>query len=308
MRADLEWFRTFKAIFDTGTMSDAAKELNISQPGVSLHLSSLENYIGHPLFERNTRKMIPNERARVLYRQVCYSLTKLEEIENSVRKKNGKNRLTLCIGVYSGLFSQLIAPHINELDFNLIAQFGNTEKLTELLENGSVDISITGKEKPIRNITYQPLGVSELIVAAGKGTDLSQFLQLDISNKGQMRKWLQSQLWYNNDIEIWNYFWKLNFKKEPDFAPNYILPDKNTILRCLEKGVGLALLPHSICREAIERGDVICLWKGYTEMKNTLYIGHRKNSVLNDEIEQIKEIITKEFELCHSGSCVPLRE
>ena len=26
MRADLEWFRTFKAIFDTGTMSDAAKE------------------------------------------------------------------------------------------------------------------------------------------------------------------------------------------------------------------------------------------------------------------------------------------
>ena len=42
MRADLEWFRTFKAIFDTGTMSDAAKELNISQPGVSLHLSSLD--------------------------------------------------------------------------------------------------------------------------------------------------------------------------------------------------------------------------------------------------------------------------
>ena len=31
MRADLEWFRTFKAIFDTGTMSDAAKELNISR-------------------------------------------------------------------------------------------------------------------------------------------------------------------------------------------------------------------------------------------------------------------------------------
>ncbi len=307
MRADLEWFRTFKAIFDTGTMSDAAKELNISQPGVSLHLSSLENYMGHPLFERNTRKMIPNERARVLYRQLCYSLTKLEEIENSVRKKTGKSRLTLCLGVYSGLFSQLIAPHITELDFNLIVQFGNNEKLTELLENGSVDIIITTKQAPIRNITYHTLGTSQFVVAAGKATDISLFRQLDINNKGQVRKWLQSQLWYNNEREIWNHFWKLNFKKEPDFAPNYIMPDKNAILRCLEKGVGLALLPHSICRDGIERGNIICLWKGYTEMKNTLYIGHKHSSVLNDEIQQIKEIMMKEFELCHKESCEPLR-
>ncbi|MEB3373684.1 LysR family transcriptional regulator [Bacteroides sp. CR5/BHMF/2] len=105
MRADLEWFRTFKAIFDTGTMSDAAKELNISQPGVSLHLSSLENYIGHPLFERNTRKMIPNERARKLYRQICYSLTKLEEVENSVRKRSGKENDSLPWSIFGTIFS-----------------------------------------------------------------------------------------------------------------------------------------------------------------------------------------------------------
>ena len=307
MRADLEWFRTFKAIFDTETMSDAAKELNISQPGVSLHLSSLENYIGHPLFERNTRKMIPNERARMLYRQICYSLTKLEEVENSVRKRSGKERMTLCLGVYSGLFSQLIAPHIADLDFNLIVQFGDNDKLSELLESGSVDIIITSTETPIHNISYQVLGTSEFIVAAGKETDISQFQQLDIENKGQVRKWLQSQLWYSNEKNIWARFWKLNFKKESDFAPNYVMPDKNTILRCLEKGVGLALMPHSVCRDSIERGDIICLWKGYVEMKNTLYIGHRKNSILSDEIQQIKEIMTTEFEKCHNESCQPLR-
>ena len=75
----MEWFRTFKAVFETGTMSDAAKELSISQPGVSLHLNALEAYIGFPLFKRNTRKMIPNERAKILYQQVCDSLVKLEE-------------------------------------------------------------------------------------------------------------------------------------------------------------------------------------------------------------------------------------
>ena len=118
--------------------------------------------------------------------------------------------------------------------------------MSALLESGSVDIIITSIETPIHNISYQVLGTSEFIVAAGKETDISQFQQLDIENKGQVRKWLQSQLWYSNDNNIWARFWKLNFKKESDFAPNYEMPDKNTILRSLEKGVGLALMPNSL--------------------------------------------------------------
>jgi len=50
MRCDLEWFRTFKIIYEVGTMSEAARELGVSQPGVSLQLSALESYIGQPLF------------------------------------------------------------------------------------------------------------------------------------------------------------------------------------------------------------------------------------------------------------------
>ena len=79
----MEWFRTFRTVFETGTMSDAARELNVSQPGVSLHLNALETYVGYPLFERSTRKMIPNERAKLLYQEIIHSLTKLEEVEKS---------------------------------------------------------------------------------------------------------------------------------------------------------------------------------------------------------------------------------
>ncbi|HCU46755.1 MAG TPA: LysR family transcriptional regulator, partial [Sphingobacterium sp.] len=44
---NLEWCRTFKAIYKTGTLTGAAEILFISQPGVSLHLSSLETYVGN---------------------------------------------------------------------------------------------------------------------------------------------------------------------------------------------------------------------------------------------------------------------
>ena len=75
----MEWFRTFRTVIETGTMSDAAREMNVSQPGVSLHLNALETYVGYPLFERSTRKMIPNERAKLLYQEIIHSLAKLEE-------------------------------------------------------------------------------------------------------------------------------------------------------------------------------------------------------------------------------------
>lgn len=51
-RGNLEWYRTFKAIYEKGTLTAAAESLFISQPGVSLHLSSLESYMGVKLFDR----------------------------------------------------------------------------------------------------------------------------------------------------------------------------------------------------------------------------------------------------------------
>ncbi|UON85535.1 LysR family transcriptional regulator [Dyadobacter chenwenxiniae] len=46
---NLEWFRTFKVVYEVGTLSAAAQSLFISQPGVSLHLSALESYTGYRL-------------------------------------------------------------------------------------------------------------------------------------------------------------------------------------------------------------------------------------------------------------------
>ncbi|MFC6100930.1 helix-turn-helix domain-containing protein [Olivibacter domesticus] len=60
VRLDLEWLRTFKAIYETGTLSAAAQELFISQPGLSLHLNSLEVFTGYKL-DRSARKMVPTE-------------------------------------------------------------------------------------------------------------------------------------------------------------------------------------------------------------------------------------------------------
>ncbi len=57
MTINLEWLRTFKAIYEHGTLTSAAEALFISQPGVSLHLNSLEGFTGYKLFDRSAKRM-----------------------------------------------------------------------------------------------------------------------------------------------------------------------------------------------------------------------------------------------------------
>lgn len=82
MKIDLELFRTFKAVFEIGTISGAARVLEVTQPSVTGHLKALEAYAGHPLFERSTRNMKPTLYAKQLYNKVASSLTQLEVAED----------------------------------------------------------------------------------------------------------------------------------------------------------------------------------------------------------------------------------
>ena len=58
---------TFKAIFEEGNISRAAKLLNISAASVSYSLKVLENSVGEKLFNRTTRAITPTEVGKRFY-------------------------------------------------------------------------------------------------------------------------------------------------------------------------------------------------------------------------------------------------
>jgi len=99
MHWNLEWIRTFKAIYETGTLSAAAQELFISQPGVSLHLNSLEAFTGYKLFDRAARKMVPTEKGKIFYNYIVDPLTKLEKGEQYFHKRAKEERVTISVGM-----------------------------------------------------------------------------------------------------------------------------------------------------------------------------------------------------------------
>lgn len=57
----------FCRVFETGSVSRAAAELNLTQPGASQHLRRLERDVGVRLFARKGREIAPTEAAEILY-------------------------------------------------------------------------------------------------------------------------------------------------------------------------------------------------------------------------------------------------
>lgn len=297
MQANLEWFRTFKAIYETGTMSGAAKLLYVSQPGVGLHLNALEAYTGFPLFERTARKMIPTERGKLLYQQINSALSGLEDIEMRFKRKAGKERTTLNVGMCVETFQQALEKHIPGLNFNLIMQFDSNEKLTEALEKGAIDLILTSMISTSKQLTFTPFTIEKLVLVAGRDTNISEFEKIDKKDKNIIKDWLKSQLWYNtaSDLRLLKIFWEQNFNELPDFLPNYIVPNKFSIIRCLSNGDGIAVLPEFICKDAFENKLVQKIWEGYKPAESPLYFGKRRQSLLNEEIETVEQMLFKEY-------------
>jgi molybdate transport repressor ModE-like protein len=52
---DLRLLRSFVTVAQSGKISNAAKQLHLSQPAVTAHLRRLEEIIGKPLISRSTR-------------------------------------------------------------------------------------------------------------------------------------------------------------------------------------------------------------------------------------------------------------
>lgn len=290
---NLEWYRTFKAVYKTGTLTSAAEVLFISQPGVSLHLSSLENYVGYKLFDRTGRKMIPTEKGKVLYNFIIEAMTKLEEAEKNFQRSTEKNTPTISVGMCFETFQITLEQYISTLPFNVIIQFGEYPEMVESLEKGILDLIITPQMVIKSSIDYQSFSSETIVLVGGNEIDDLEFGTIEKNGTDQdIELWLKQQKWYGTtgDMEHLRRFWQLNFNKHPDFRPNYIVPNLNSIIRCLSSGKGLAVVPDFLCRKEIDNGLVKLIWEGKVPLKNTLYFATRRKTMYQEEIALIKKI------------------
>ncbi|PCI00646.1 MAG: LysR family transcriptional regulator [Flavobacteriaceae bacterium] len=297
---NLEWYRTFKEIYEKGTLTKASISLYASQPGVSVHLNSLEAYVGKKLFERTSRKMIPTEEGKLLYEYIIKAITQLETAEQHFKKTTQEKKPFLNIGMCAEMFQLIIEPEIPTFNFDLLARFGDYSDLIKDLNNGILDVVITPRKQYEKKsmVEYTAFSSEKIVLIAGTRTDTTHIENCIETNKWKLlENELLQNIWYSSSSEMEHFrrFWFANFNKKPGFKPNYILPNIASIIRCLSNGNGLALVPDFLCKDAIASHKIKLIWEGKVTCENTLYFAARTDLKFKKELYVIQDVFKRKM-------------
>ena len=83
----LQTLQTFSVVAETGSFTQAASELNLSQSAISRQIQQLEHYFGCSLFQRHTRKVVLTEQGEAIVPIVNGLLISLRNSFEATRTK-----------------------------------------------------------------------------------------------------------------------------------------------------------------------------------------------------------------------------
>lgn len=143
---NLHHLRLFRAVAQDGTLTGAARRLNLSQSALSSQIRTLEAALGQDLFERRGRGLILTEAGRIALDHADAIFRTAEDLTETLRATSGPRRV-LRVGALSTLSRNFligfVRPLIGRSDVELVVRTGSQADLTRGLEALTLDVVLT---------------------------------------------------------------------------------------------------------------------------------------------------------------------
>jgi DNA-binding transcriptional LysR family regulator len=166
---NLRHIEIFHAVYVNGSVSAAARALNVSQPSVSKMLRHAESLLGFQLFQRTNGGLVPTEDAHALFdevREIQDRVQLLREAGRNLRRGSGgmlriSTLPSLALDAVPSAVSRFLRTH-GDVKFDL--QTVHHDDLMRKLHERETDIAVAYRVPPAAPIAQQWLGEGELVV------------------------------------------------------------------------------------------------------------------------------------------------
>jgi len=140
----LSQLAAFREVMTAGSLSQAARNLNRTQPAVSLAIKSLEDNLGLKLFRREGRRLIPVPEAYYLLSESEVLLTRLDALNGTMKSlataHSGHLRIAAMPGPSAYLMPAFLSQEIGaNTDIHLALSSRNTLQIRKLVGSQSLD-------------------------------------------------------------------------------------------------------------------------------------------------------------------------
>jgi DNA-binding transcriptional LysR family regulator len=187
---DTRQLAAFCAVVDRKSFSQAAEQLGVTQPAVSLQIRSLEKRLGQRLLDRSGRRVEPTEAGQRLYRS-AQRLLALEEqlLEEVAGDGDGELRGRLEIGCSTGPGATVLPLLLCQFqeanpEVSISLSVNDTQHVIDLVANRELELGVVGAATRHRGVTFEPFFRDEVALAvppdhrfAGKTIGLDELRQ-----------------------------------------------------------------------------------------------------------------------------------
>ena len=285
--------RVFERVYQTKSMTAAAKQMNLTQSGVSQHIKNLEKSLGVTLFDRIKHRLIPTKESEQL---ATLLIRYFRNIEHELVKLAGKKtalRGEVTIGLPLEFGNNFVLPLLTEFgqqhpDVTFSIKYGIASEMNALMLTGEIDFSFIDQFAVDAQISLTPVWNETICLCANK----------NYIEKVFGKKFPKHEIKTYDKLDYVDYvkgapvlkMWFEHHLGKP-FIPNIraALMDVQGMTRIITSGLGAGVLPLHVINRSLERSDPLVIFPGKKiPILNEISMAYLNNRTLSQAANQTK--------------------
>ncbi len=268
----------FLKIIECGSFSKAAKQLRISQPGITIAIASLEHSLGKKLIIRKKGSVELTPAGKIV-------LSTSENINNEINIMNN-NLLNISsnpivhIGIIDSIANLLYSTKTKKSILkNIEVMVDNSARIISQITTGQLDYGI---------VTGQPKSLPKDINIYKLKKEPFTFVSSP-NNPNTIRNTVSNWLAYNKESTTYGYFSKEFMNMGLEAKPKFFSTSMELLKETAIAGEGTALLPKHFVNKDIKNGNLVVFKT--KPLSRPIWLVSKKPLASNKQIKSITKKI-----------------
>lgn len=282
---DASALAAFIQVTQTGSFSEAAVELHITQSAISKRIAQLEDVLGQALFNRLGRQLSLTQAGQLLYERAASILAQMEDTQRAIANLSGEvsGQLDLATSHHIGLHRlppvlRLFASRFAQVRLNL--QFFSSEEICAQVEHGRIELGVvTLPSPPPPQLQMEKIWTDNLVFVAAP-----EFLHehnINAKKLAGLPAILPAQGTFTRDL-LDNAFKCKGLSVTPTLSTNYL----ETIKMLVTVGLGWSLLPENMIGKELR-----CLDVDNIQLQRDLGLIYHRRRTLSNAARAMRELL-----------------
>ena len=268
---DLNDFALYLQVVEAGGFSAAERSTGIPKSRLSRRIAALEDQLGVRLVQRSTHSFHVTDIGERVYRHARAMADEVDAVRATVHETlaepSGRIRISSSVLMGELQLAGWLADFMN-LYPKVRVSLDLSNRYVDVLAEG-FDLAIRYASAPLHaaDVVARPIGAAGMVLVAAPSlvaalgepaspADLHRFPALAQGSTGTVRPWM----FRDNSGDVVH-----------DPQPRFVTDNLLALLQAALRGTGIAQLPLSACREALDRGELCELLPHCAPPQSTLY-------------------------------------